>query len=144
MISGPLTFFGAEVITGQMIVAGVLAVVSAVLAAWLSSRPGLIRERAASRQSEEEQHARFLLEELRFRTRQVVLVRTSKHNAVNYIDVCHKWMWDAQKLLGDKAPPHTFLFHDDLCGDEDRGMLELIKPGEVGRSGEIHMTGRGE
>ena len=139
------TFFGAEVLTGQMVVAGLLALVSAVVAAWLASRPGVIRERSQSKQSEEEQHIGFLQERIRYHSQVVVLVRTSKHNAFNYIDSLHAHVGKLREQLrtaGVEPVEFTFKYHDDLCGDEDRGMLELIRPPELAsRSGEIHGMG---
>lgn len=134
-----LTSFAAiDLTTGQAALAAVLAFASAVLAAWLATRPALIRERNQKELTEEERHVRWLQSRIQYHSQQVVLVRVSKHNALGYIDSCHAWIRKVQTQMGENVPPFTFKYHDELCGDEDRGMALLTLPSE------IHSTQTGE
>lgn len=136
-------FAAIELTTGQAVVAGAFAVLAAVLGAWLASRPNLIRERAHSKQSEEDRRIRWYQERIEYHAARVELVRQSKHNLSGYVEVCHGWMRGALKQHPD-LPPFDFKYHDDLCGDEDKAMLHLTMPSEfAARSGEIHETVRG-
>ncbi|HEX7313284.1 MAG TPA: hypothetical protein VF297_05160 [Pyrinomonadaceae bacterium] len=133
-----LSFILADVTTGQAVIAAFFACVSAILAAWLATRPALTRERNQKELTEEDRQVRWLQGRIQYHSQVVVLVRISKHNALGYIDSCHKWIWDEMaraRAEGRQVPSFEFKYHDDLCGEEDRGMAQLAL------SPDIHTTG---
>jgi hypothetical protein len=129
-----MSFVLADVTTGQALVAAFFATISAVLAAWLATRPAIIRERNQKEMSDEDRHVKWLEQRIYFHSQQVVLVRQSKHNCLGYIESCHAYIRKLQEMVGGDAPPFEFKYHDDLCGDEDRGMAQIVHAG-------IHTTG---
>lgn len=133
----PTTFGLVDVTTGQAGLAAVLALISAVLAAWLATRPALMRERNLREANEESRHERWMQSRIQYHAQVAVLVRQSKHNALGYVDSCHAHIYKLRALLppGVEPPEFKFKYHDELCADEDRGMAALVFPSD------IHTTG---
>lgn len=139
-----LSFTLAEVTTGQAVLAALLAFFSAVLAAWLASRPALIQAKTAREQLHTTEAAQahaervaFLEERIRYNTQVLVLTRGSKHKLLTYAQELTAYARNLQDLLSaaeGKAPPFVFKTYDELCGDEDKALVALTVPAEVWES----------
>lgn len=130
----PASFALIEVTTGQAALAAVCSLLAAVLAAWLATRPGVIREKAQSRMAEEERHLSWYRERIEYNSSRAELVRASKHKCLNYIEACHGHMdkcYAALKAGGAEPPAFERKYYDDLCGEEDRVLALLALPAEI-------------
>lgn len=147
-LAAVLGFSLTEMMTGQVGFAALFAFISAVLAAWLASRPALMQAQTAREQlhntetaqaeaKQERIHAdevAWLKSRIIFNSQALVLTRQSKHNILSYAQELGAYTQKVQGLLRDKGgevPPFQFKFYDDLCGDEDRALLALSVPAEA-------------
>lgn len=127
------TFFFAEGNSGPFYAAG-FAGLAAIGAAFLASLPALVRERNASRARKEENQITFLKERIIFHSQKEVLVRQSKHNALDHLSECQAHIGRLRLILQDKGvtpPEFKFKYYDELCGDEDRAIALLTLPASV-------------
>jgi len=143
-LAAMFSFSLAELTTGQAVLAAVFAFLSAVLAAYLASRPALMQARVAREQLHNTEAAQthaarveFLEERIRYNSQVLVLTRESKRNLLNYAQELTSHVHKLRELLKAKeleAPPFTFKTYEDLCGEEDRALVRLTLPAEVRES----------
>lgn len=136
-LAAPATYLGVDLTTGQAALAALLAFLSAVLAAWLATRPAIIKVRHEKELAEEARNERWLQSRILYHSKVATLVRQSKHNALGYVDACHAHIYKLRALLppGVEVPEFTFKYHDELCAEEDKGMAQLVFPSEVQPAG---------
>lgn len=151
-----MSFVLIDLTTGQAVVAAFFALVSAVLAAWLASRPALLQARTAAEQQhvteqaqvearQDRMHARevaWLQSRVEYHAKHLVLTRKSKHNLLNYAQELGDYAQRLQGVLRDAGadvPPFRFKFYDELCGEEDRALAALTLPADFNpaASGEL-------
>jgi hypothetical protein len=155
-VGGVLSFVLAEIVTGQAILAGILALASAALAAWLASRPAVMQAKLTATTSHEQRaerlhddEVRFLQERVLFHSQTVVLTRVSKHNVLEYCQEMTAYVHKLQILMAEcgvqlPMPQFRFKSYDELCGEEDRALAMLALPADIHgsmaseRSGEMN------
>ena len=131
------TFGFFQSTSGHVIAGGLFALLSAVMAAFLTSLPGILRERNARKAREEERHIAWLEQRITYHSQREVLVRKSKHNALEQLEEAQAHITRLRGILRETAadiPPYDFKYYDELCGDEDRALAMLTLPLEVRES----------
>ncbi|HEU4595629.1 MAG TPA: hypothetical protein VFS10_10845 [Pyrinomonadaceae bacterium] len=142
-----MTFIIADLTTGQALFGALCALVSAALAAYLASRPGLRQARVAEGQlhntvetqldeRKDKTHAAevaFLQSRIEYNARVAALTRVSKHNLLGETQRLTSHIHKLRELMREakvECPEFEFKYYDDLCGDEDRGLALLTPPAE--------------
>lgn len=136
-----LSSFGSvELTTGHTILAAVLAFLSAILAAYLASRPALLRVRVDRDRQQSERDAEavtqqiaFLQDRIRYHAAVAVILRNSKHLYGNELASAYKHMWKLEEALraaGVPCPEYDYKSGSELNEEEDRQMAALALPVE--------------
>lgn len=149
-LAAMLSFSLSELTTGQLVVSGFLAALSAVFAAYLASRPAMLNAKTEAKKLDDteaqqlslredrihEREVAFLQRRIEYNSQVAALTRVSKHNVLDYsqkMDAYLRKLAEMLKACGREVPPFEFKYYADLCGDEDRALAKLAPPVEADR-----------
>jgi hypothetical protein len=120
-LGGLFAFIATEVTTGQVIFGAIIALVSAVAAASITSLPAFLQARRADR----DQSFAFLKDQLSFQRQMIALMRKSKHNLSDELQNAYARIRLMELNPKATCEPYRFKTNEELCGEEDTAAIEL-------------------